>query len=139
MYTAKSFKNTTIKRFKDSLTKPAIQFSRGKVVTHQSRHLPGTPPCLHWTSLCLCTPSTPPSRFRRSRCPSTLLPSFPSFSSLLFCASLLIFNLTTRWVVPPLEPAIGPSCHSRKPNWWLPVPVTKSSRFPAAGYQAVKQ
>ena len=38
----------------------------------------------------------------------------------------------------PSDRAIGPSCHSQTPNWWLPVPVTKSSRSPGAGYQAIK-
>lgn len=100
-----------------------------------SHHLPGRPRSLRWTPLCLSTPGTPASWFCMSLCPtkdSAFLSIFVFFH--LLWASLLIFNLLARWLVPPVEP-----------RHWSLVPLSetqlvgcqclwqKSSRSPGAG------
>lgn len=99
--------------------KHAIQCSRGKVVSL-------LPPAWYITVL-----ATPPS------CLCLLFPLFHPISS-LFCASLLIYNLLVRWLVPQLEPrhwylvpfsdaqlAVGSACNKNQAG--LQVQVIKQS------------
>ena len=90
--------------------KPAVQCSRGKVAARQSpaRHLHGSP-------------SSSSSWFCRSLCPSKPFPF--SFSLFVFsavpCQSPHLITFQPGGWSHSLNPAIGPSCHSQKPNWWF--------------------